>query len=58
MMKYVFNFTFRTIIVVKKFKFLFWLFGHVEKKIKIEKKKVNFKIYDVTTYATALTYGI
>ena len=57
-MKYVFNFTFRTIIVVKKFKFLFWLFGHVEKKIKIEKKKVNFKIYDVTTYATALTYGI
>ena len=31
-----------------RFKFLSWLFGHVEKRLD-KKDKVNFKIYDVTT---------
>ena len=51
MMKIAFYFTFKTLLVVKIFKFLSWIFGHVEKRFD-QKDKVNFKIYDVTTWLT------
>ena len=35
--------------ILKIFKFLSWLFGHVQKQFD-QKNKVNFKIYDVTTW--------
>ena len=38
------------LFVLKIFKFLSWLFGHVEKQPDL-KGKVNFKIYDITTWS-------
>ena len=40
------------LFVLKIFKFLSWLFGHVEKRLD-EKGKVNLKIYDVATWLTS-----
>ena len=44
MMKNAFYFILKAILVLKIFKFLSWLFSHVD--------KVNFKIYDVTIWLT------
>ena len=49
MMENAFHFTLTTLFVLKMFKFLSWLFRHVEKWLD-SKDKVNFKIYDVTTW--------
>ena len=51
MMKNPFYFTLKTLFVLKIFISLSWLFGHVEKWLDC-KDKVNFKIYDVTTWKT------
>ena len=51
MMENAFHFTLTTLFVLKMFKFLSWLFRHVEKWLD-SKDKVNFKIYDVTTWLT------
>ena len=48
-MKNVFYFTLKAYFVLKTFEFLSGLFGHVEKRLD-QKNKVNFKIYDVTTW--------
>ena len=47
MMKNTFYFILKALFVLKIFKFLYSLFGHVEKRLDL-KDKVNFKIYDVT----------
>ena len=47
MMKNAFHFTSKAVFVLKIFKFLSWLFGHVAKRLD-KKDKVNFKFYDVT----------
>ena len=44
-------FTLKALFVLKIFKFLSWLFSHVEKRL-YQKYKVNFKIYDVKTRLT------
>ena len=44
-MKNTFYFILNAFLVLKIFKFLSWLVGHVEKMA----CEVNFKIYDVTT---------
>ena len=49
LIKNVFCFMLKTIFVLKIFKFLSSLFDHVEKRLDW-KRKVNFKIYDVTTW--------
>ena len=41
-------FTLKALFVLKIFKFLSWLIGHVEKRLD-KKDKVSFKIYGVTT---------
>ena len=46
MMKNAFYFTSKALFVLKIFKFLSWLFGHVAKELD-KKDKVNFKVYDV-----------
>ena len=46
-----FYFTIKTIFVLEIFKLLFWLFGHVGKRLD-KKAKVNFKIYEVTNLVT------
>ena len=51
MMENAFHFTLTTLFVLKMFKFLSWLFRHVEKWLD-SKDKVNFKIYDITTWLT------
>ena len=51
MMKNAFYFTLKAPFVLKIFKFLSWLFGHVGKRLD-QKDKVNFKIFDVTTCLT------
>ena len=51
MMKNAFYFTLKSLFVLKIFKFLSWLFGHVEKLVDY-KYKINFKVYDVTTWET------
>ena len=43
-----FYFILKALFVFKTFKFLTWLFGHVEKQLDL-KDKVDFKIYVVTT---------
>ena len=48
-MKNVFYFTLKAVFVLKIFKFLPWLYGHVEKLLD-QKDKVNFKIYDATPW--------
>ena len=50
-MKNVFYFILKALFVLKIFKFLSRLFGHVGKRLD-EKDKVNFKIHDVTTWFT------
>ena len=37
--------------VLRIFKFLSWLFGHVEKRLD-QKDNTNFKFYDVTAWLT------
>ena len=49
MMKNDFSFTLKALFVLKISKFLYRLFGHVEKRFD-QKDTVNFKIYDVTTW--------
>ena len=48
-MKNTFYYTLKTVFVLKIFKFLSWLFGKEEKRLD-KKVKVNFKVYDVTTW--------
>ena len=43
--------TSKTLFILKIFKFLSWLFGHVVKQLDKE-NKVNFKFYDVTAWLT------
>ena len=50
MMKNAFNFTSKALFVLKVFKFLSCLFGHVAKLFGHKKDKVNFKFYDVTDW--------
>ena len=49
MMKNIFYFILKALFVLKIFKFLSWLFGHVEKKTWLE-TSVNFEIHDVTAW--------
>ena len=48
-MQNAFYFTLKAILVLKIFKFLFWHFGHVEKRLDL-REKVNFKIYDIIVW--------
>ena len=50
-MKNAFYFILKALFVLKIFKFLSWLFGHVAKRLD-KKDKVNFKFYDVTAWLT------
>ena len=49
MIEKAFYFTLKALFVLKIFKFLSWLLGHVEKRLDY-KYKVNFKFYDVKTW--------
>ena len=51
MMENAFYFILKVLFVLKIFKFLSWLFGHVEKQLD-QKDKVNLKIFDVTSWLT------
>ena len=51
MMKNTFSFTWKSFFVLNVFKFLSWLFGHVEERLHY-KDKINFKLYNVTTWLT------
>ena len=51
MMKNAFYFTSKSLFVLKAFKILSCLFGHVAKRVD-KKDKVNFKFYDVTAWLT------
>ena len=51
MMKNAFYFTSKALFVLKIFKFLPWFLGHVAKRLDKE-NKVNFKLYDVTSWFT------
>ena len=51
MMKNAFYFTSKALFILKIFKFLSWLFGHVAKRLD-KKVKVVFKFYDVTAWLT------
>ena len=48
-MKNAFYFTPKALLVLKIFKILPWLFGHVAKRLD-KKDKFNFKFYDVTAW--------
>ena len=48
-LKKAFYFTSKALFVLKIFKFLFWLFGHVTKQLDW-KDKVNLKFFDVTAW--------
>ena len=50
-MKNAFYFTLKALFVLKIFKFLSWLFGHVSKRLDL-KDMVNSKSYDVTVWLT------
>ena len=50
-MKNAFYFTLKALFVLKTFKFLSCLFGHVQKRLDY-KDKINFEIYDVTAWLT------
>ena len=50
-MKNAFYFILKALSVLKIFKFLSWLFGHVGKTAWLE-RQVNFEIYDVTPWLT------
>ena len=47
--KNVVYFTLKALFVLKIFKFLSWLSGHVEQRLD-QKDKVNFTIYDITAW--------
>ena len=49
MMKNALSFTSKALFVLKIFKFLSRLFGHVAKRLD-KKDKVNFRFYDVTAW--------
>ena len=49
--KNAFYFTSKAFFVLKVFRFLTWLFGHVSKQLD-KKDKVNFKLYEVTVWLT------
>ena len=51
MIKNAFYFLSKALFVLKIFKFLSWLFGHVWKRLD-KKNKINFKSYDVTAWLT------
>ena len=51
MMKNIFYFILKDLIVLKVFKFLSRLSGDVGKQLE-QKRKISFKIYDVTTCET------
>ena len=51
MMKNVSDFAIKTLFILKIFKFLYGLFGHVEKEFD-QQVKINFKIYDLATWLT------
>ena len=51
MMKNAFYSISKTLLVLKIFKFLSWLFGHVAKRLD-KKDKFSFKFYDVTAWLT------
>ena len=51
MIKDAFYFTSKAHFVLKIFKFLSWLFGHVAKRL-YKRDKVNFKYYDFTAWLT------
>ena len=57
MMKNVFYFTSKALFVLKIFKFLSWLFGHVAKWFD-KKDKVNFKFYDVIAWLKTILIHI
>ena len=48
-MENAFHFTLKALFVLKIFKFLCRIFGHVEKQLD-QKDKINFKIHDATTW--------
>ena len=50
-MKNVSDFAIKTLFILKIFKFLYGLFGHVEKELD-QQVKINFKIYDLATWLT------
>ena len=50
-MKNAFYFTSKSLFVLKEFRFLPWLCGHVSKRL-TKKIKINFKFYDVTAWVT------
>ena len=54
MMKNAFYFRSKALFVLKIFKFLSWIFGHIVKRLD-KKDKSNFKFYDVTTVTTENT---
>ena len=54
-MKNVFYFTSKALFVLKIFKFLSWLFGHVEKRLD-KKGTVNLKFYNVTGWLTIVIH--
>ena len=51
MMKNAFYFRSKALFVLKIFKFLSWISGHVVKRLD-KKDKSNFKFYDVATVTT------
>ena len=51
MMKNAFLFTLKAFLILKISKFLYWLFGHVGKRLD-QKEKVDFKIYDIRIWVT------
>ena len=55
MMKNALYFNSKTISVLKIFKFLSWLFGHVTTWVD-KKDKVNFKFYEVTAWSANKQY--
>ena len=57
MMKNVFYFTSKALCVLKIFKFLTWLFGHVSKWLD-KKDKVNLKFYGATAWLTNIVKHI
>ena len=46
-----FYFAWKALFVLKIFKFLSWIFVHVEKRLD-SKDKINFKFYDIKTWLT------
>ena len=49
MIKNTFDFTSKGVFILKIFKFLFWLFGHVAKQLD-KKDKINFKFCNFTAW--------